>query len=360
MHLLKIKPYDNTFFGTGKVLALGMNNYVESKNIPYPSVFFGAIFSALLSENYKFRKAFFSKSIPDHSKILRIGQVYLYNENDKQVYLPAPKDIFINNSNIRFGKFVEVSNTSLEFPKMLMSPLNSEYKRVDKHFIRVKDLYEGYLRKENNSIKVISEDNIFKKSMKIGIGMNMESRVVEKDMLYKLQHTEFTTNDWSFLVEYELDYDYLKKNYGDINLVYLSQGCLKLGGENKVSKYSEVTNSIIHEFNSFKPKLTNDEFKVIFTSDTYFKDNIDNVFDKYFKIIGISNDKPIYIGGFDMISKNKQGAPKAMHKGYSAGTVLLVKINENLEKYKIVEYLDEIMKLDEDKGFNKYIWMEDL
>lgn len=360
MQLLKIKPYDNTFFGTGKVLNLGDNDYIQSKSIPYPSVFFGAIFTALLSENKKFRKAFFNNDIPDHTEILKIGQVYLFNEKEDEVYIPAPKDIFVNSSKVKVGKFVDAKYISLRTSKLLKAPIDSEYRRVTNHFINLRNIYSGYLNKDNNSIEILSEEDIFKKAIKIGIGMEMNRRVVEKDKLYKLEQTEFISNDWSFLVEYEIQKDYLENKYKDI-INYLSNGCLKLGGENKVCKYSKTINSVIEEFNDYKPEIVNNEFKLIFTSDTYFKKNIYDLFEQSFEILGISNDKPIYIGGFDMISsKNKKyGAPRRMYKGFSAGTILLLRMNKGVKRKQALDDLKKIMKLEYEKGFNKYIVMED-
>ncbi|KAA8662568.1 hypothetical protein F3O63_18645 [Clostridium sp. HV4-5-A1G] len=92
--------------------------------------------------------------------------------------------------------------------------------------------------------------------------------------------------------------------------------------------------------------------KIIFITDTYFvnEDYKDCFFKK--RVIGMSNDKPIYIGGFDI----KENRPKVMFKGYEAGTIFLVRKNDDsLEDIKA-----ELNKLIGDsvyEGFGKYIIM---
>ncbi|WP_053240645.1 hypothetical protein [Clostridium sp. DMHC 10] len=73
-----------------------MNNFIRSKNTPYPSVFFGAIFTSILSQNDEFRSEFFKKGKYDHEELLELHQVYLYNNTTEMAYISAPKDLFIN------------------------------------------------------------------------------------------------------------------------------------------------------------------------------------------------------------------------------------------------------------------------
>ena len=56
--------------------------------------------------NDKFRNSFLSISEnTDHLEILNIKQIYLYDEKQGVVYIKAPKDIFVNNSEVKFGNF---------------------------------------------------------------------------------------------------------------------------------------------------------------------------------------------------------------------------------------------------------------
>lgn len=364
MELLKIKPFDSTFFGTGKQFNFGDNDFINTKTTPYPSVFFGAIFTALMLKNTKFGLTFVKENNPDHEKILKIGQVYLYNEKLNNVYITAPKDLFINNkSKVKtiFGRFDECSGVnSLSLKKILKSPSDKSYKRVKDDYINVLDIFGCYLYKENRDIKIVKESDIFVKSNKVGIGISKNTRTVENDLLYKIQQNEFIDNEWSYLVEYKLDWNYLKNKYGEIK--DLDEGYLKLGGEGKLSKYVKIENSNINEF---KESLRNNKeillnltdkkiFKIIFTSPTYFEQNINKVFEGYGNILGISNDKPINIGGFDMNKKVKN--KRKIYRGYRAGTVLLVEVNKAND---FISKIDKIMQSDNPRGFNKFIIMED-
>lgn len=362
MKLLKLKPCDNTFFRDGKVFEKGYNNTVQSKNMPYPSVFSGAIFTALLTSNEHLKKEFMKNpSVEEKKKILKIGQVYLYNERTRDIYIPAPKDIFRNKyGEIYFGKFddMEEGMSSLPYKKVLMPPKVSGVKRVSKEFINIKNIYREYKKKSYLGMDLIHEDEIFKKNYKVGVGTDYNKRMVKEDLLYRIEQTEFESDDWSFIVEYDIKYDYLKSKYDigiENNLSDLNNGYLKLGGENKVCKYENIENKYISRFHKSIEEgfnMESDLIKIIFTTDMYFNDDSDrNCFFKK-RVIGMSNDKPIYIGGFDI----KENKPKVMFKGYEAGAIFLVrKNNDSLEDIKA-----ELNKLIGDsvyEGFGKYIIM---
>lgn len=374
VNLLNIKPCDYTFFRDGRQFDFGINDFIESKNVPYSSVFFGAIFSAMLGINDAFRKAFFNdikRNEKDESKImnpediLEIGQVYLYNEASGEAYINAPKDLFIDSrQRVSFGKFEKLPEsiegkamTSLNYSYKLKSPSNKDFKRVKKHYINLKNLTDAYIKKQSSRIEIKNEDEIFKKNVKVGIGIDKNSRTVEKDKLYKVQQTEFVNNNWSFIVEYKF-----KKDLGTGSSIKLSEGYLKLGGEGKVCKYKDITkgtnliNSYINEFNKNKEIIVEDEskVKVILTSDTYIKFGDLNKTLEDIGVLGVSNDKPIYIGGYSMQSNSKETkGPRKMHKGYSAGTVFL------LDRRKLNSLL-KVLDLKSGRGFNKYIVVEDM
>lgn len=360
MELLKIKPCDNTFFGSGDQFDFGNNNFIRSKNTPYPSVFFGAIFTAFLTLNDSFRAAFFEEGKYDHEEILRIGQVYLFNEKSGDVYIYAPKDIFMNSSeDIKFGEFEEEKSiTSLSYKQILKSPKNKNFKRVSNKYISINNIYNAYLKRQDKAMNIIDESDVFIKNIKVGIGIDKSTKTVEEGKLYKIEQTEFKSNDWSYLVEYEIDYEYIRTKYNKKELKILEKGYLKLGGENKACKFEKATNEKINDFkNYYKSRTLNGNvFKVIFTSDTFFDKNIKEVFEDKLEVIGLSNDKPIFIGGFDMKVRGKKGSPRTMYKGYSAGTVILLKVKKQCN---VLEEIKERMKSITSKGFNNYVILEE-
>ncbi|MCD2348051.1 type III-B CRISPR module-associated Cmr3 family protein [Clostridium guangxiense] len=352
MKLLNIKPCDNTFFGDGNQFKFGMNNFIRSKNTPYPSVFFGAIFTSILSQNDEFRSEFFKKGKYDHEELLELHQVYLYNNTTEMAYISAPKDLFINSQGKKvFGEFKKVDNAllaSISYERILQSPEDSDYKRVSNKYINIEDINDLYSNKISQQIELINENDVFIKNNKVGIKIDKATKSVEEGMLYKIEQTEFLddikeNNNWSYLVEYEIYYNYLNDNYNRIEIQELDKGYLKLGGENKVCRFEKMENDFIKNFTEKKvTKLNQGIYKVIFTSDTFFKEDIKKAFGQDIKILGIASDKPIYIGGFDM-----ESGIRKMYKGYAAGTVVLIEvINENSQLR---------IKSKNSKGFNEHI-----
>lgn len=358
MELINIKPCNNTFFGDGHQFNFGISNFIRSKNTPFPSVFFGAIFTAILSKNDDFRYEFINRNKYDHERILKLYQVYLYNEDTKEVFIPAPKDLFVNsNGKKEFGTFKVIDSElySLSFKRILRCPMDRDFKRVGNEYININNIYDAYAKKQEVRIKLKDESDIFVKNNKIGIGVNKDTKSVEESKLYKIEQTEFIGSGWSYVVEYEVDKDYLNKEYKEIDVKCLDFGYLKLGGEGKVCKYKRITNSSIEKFNKDRHKmLYGNIFKILFTSDTYFYESIDKVFSGEIKIIGMSNDKPIYIGGFDM--QRSKGQQRKMYKGYPAGTVIIVEvINDSLETRDLIK---NKMNNFNSKGFNQYVVIE--
>ncbi|MBS5825352.1 MAG: hypothetical protein KID00_16165, partial [Clostridium argentinense] len=95
-----------------------------------------------------------------------------------------------------------------------------------------------------------------------------------------------------------------------------------------------------------------EKLKVILTSDSYFIESgsVADLFKDNIEILALVNDKPIYIGGFDVKEKKE----KAMYKGYSAGTVLLLQ-NKSDEDINIKEYLNMKLTNKVENRFNKLI-----
>jgi CRISPR-associated protein Cmr3 len=365
-NLLKIKPTDNTFFGTGNQFNYEINNILKSMNIAYPSTFFGGIFTAILSKNKSFRQEFFQKKYYDHEKILEIRQIYLYNEIENKFYIKAPLDLFFDKDNkneIKLGKFKKCDDyTCLKYNYYLSS--DKSFEKVKDCFIELEFDLESYVKNEIFLIELKNENEIFSKNNKIGISIDKKTKNVEMGKLYKIQQTEFIKDEWSFVVEYKINKEYLKNKYELKGLdldsdLDLKIGFLKLGGENKVCKYENIESKEIKKFQ----KLIEDDqkilkkgfYKIILTSDSYFTKDINQIFEnKNIELLSIVNDKPIYIGGYDMEKRNKESSNekgiRRMYKGYSAGSIFLVEIKEdNID-------LNECIK--NYKGFNNYIVVE--
>ncbi|MGG7163508.1 type III-B CRISPR module-associated Cmr3 family protein [Clostridium ihumii] len=349
--LIEIKPCDNTFFRDGNQFNKEISKIIRSKNTAYPSVFFGAIFTAILSENDDFRKIFFENNMYDHEKILEIGQVYLFNRKNRECYIKAPMDLFMDErNNITLGNFKKNNKyNSLKYKYILESPVNTKFNRLENMYININDIYDGYFKKQEFALELVDENQIFIKNYKVGIGINKENKTTEEGAFYQVEYTEFNNNEWSYIVEYNINYDYLNNNYKDVEIKKLDSGYLKLGGENKACQYKHLKNTYIEKFRN-QEQLSGNLYKIIFTSETYFNENINDYLEKNnIIILGMSNGKPLYIGGYDM--KGKKGNPRVMYKGFSAGTVILVEIKKDYN----IQDIKEIIKCGNTKGFNNCI-----
>lgn len=355
--LLKIKPCDTTFFRSGDRFSFDINKIITSKNTPYPSVFFGAIFTAILTENNQLRENFFNNY--DHEKILNIGQIYLFNERTGKTYIKAPLDLFYKkNKDVFRGKFYtedEQIYHSLSYEYILKSPEGASFKRADNVYIDLEDFNNIYSKNKTKGINIIKEDEIFSKINKIGIGIDKNYNTAEYGKLYKTEMTEFKNlkNKWSYIVEYYINEDYLKENYPDIIFNNLKSGYLKLGGENKISSYSKTINSEISNFNQKKElDITSGIYKLILTTESYFEENIAiSLKNLGIEILGLSSSKPIYISGYDMKEKKN----KKIFTGYSPGTVFLIRSTKFIS-YKI---FSENFKKSKVNGFNNFFLIKE-
>lgn len=369
MRLMEIKPLDNTFFGDGKRLQKGVSNIATSKDMPYPSVFFGTIFTGILANNDNFREAFFKYSRYDHEKILKIGQVYLCDSHMNRLYVKAPKDIFCEKEKerIKLGMFQDIDGgfSSIKFPKILRTPqeIGKEYRRIEDKYIDVLSLHRFYNREKLGNISLLDGADVFIKSDKIGIGMDKDTGRARTGLLYTIEQTEF--NDfsrfgrWRFVVEYEIDTEYVKKNYSIDSLTIEDAGYLKLGGETKVATYSRCSEKIMKVHEKYQKNIHEQSvggiFKMVFTSDAFFKEELKSVFGEDFEILGIASGKPLVIGGYDMKpkkSKKKGGHQRESYRGYEGGTVILLKSLKQDEDIKA-----ELKKRIEEnvKGFCRWI-----
>lgn len=363
MKILQIKPNDNLFLGEGKSFNKGESTWLSTKFIPYPSVFYGAICSLLLSLNEVRRKSYIKNtygqdekfdSKSDPRKYLTIGNMYLYNAKDKHYYIPAPLDIFYKKDNTKFiqiGKLIKIDDnikTSMEMKYLFNSPKSSE--RCDGMFISLNTFYSSYYEGEND-IDILNLNSITTNSYKVGIQRN-ENYTARDEHLYRLDLTEFLEdkyNDWSYVVEYELnklDDESWWKDGKD----HLHKGYLKLGGEGKVCKYFSRNIDTEH-YLSIEDRSNYDYIKLVLMSPLVIKDN--SIALKDIEIIAASTGKPYSIGGFDL----HLNRPKPMFNAFPEGSVFVLDIRK-LED-KTIKRVEEHIKKQElfknqDSGFGKF------
>lgn len=307
MVFMKIKPTDSLFFGSGKPFNAGSDSWTDNSFLPNPSVVWGAMFSVLYREGKVNIQD--GKVSQEERKKLQIKNIYLYNEEQTTVLIPAPLDIFVDSNGKKYiSKYRDVDFIS-NYPLEVISSIDTdnEVKPLENQFIEINSLYQHYTKKYAKNLILYSFDDVFTQDYKIGIKIDSTTKTAQKNHLYRIDLTQFH-HEWSFLIEYESEFE------------FNDNGLLKLGGEGKSASYQKVDMPIgLQSANELKEKILNElkstkYFKIFFKTPTYFKGGY---LPKPDGLVCANVGKPIAIGGFDM----EIGKPKAMKKYIPAGSV---------------------------------------
>lgn len=364
MKQLQIKPCDNTFFREGHVFAKDISGIIRTKDIAYPSTFFGAIFSAFLAQNDDFREKFLAKKKrEDAYKILSIGKIYLQDEAKNLVYIPVPRDIYIGQKgDVHYGIFKENNKMlSIPFDYYLENPAEKEIEISEGYYINIDRFHFFYSKKASLDFIIKNREDIFTKNQKTGIELARNSKMVTDGLLYSVEQTEFNNSlghNWNFVVQYELNTKFINENY-ESDVKELSYGYLKLGGENKVAKFQVIKNQDIEMFSEKHDEICelcpNEKVKIVMLSPALFENMSNKQLGSKLKIEAMVTGKPIYIGGYDLMNQSA----KNMNRGYVSGTVLLLKNVSQTKITNIKEYVDEVFSDYLNKGFNQYVWIKE-
>ncbi|NFD30096.1 type III-B CRISPR module-associated protein Cmr3 [Clostridium botulinum] len=335
-NIIQIKPNDNLFLGSGKSFSKGENTWLGTRTIPYSSVFYGAICSIMLVQNEERRKKYIDNKELDSDprKYLSLGNVYLYNEEDDEVYMSAPLDLYLDEDEECHYAIIKKIKNNINCSEERMSHLffnetKGESQRVDNMFIKYRNFYNSYYN-TNKGIGIIKNSDIVTNSYKVGIERD-KSYVAREKHLYRIDLTEFKKEKWSYLVEYNI-----KDSWWNEEIKNIKDGYLKLGGENKVCRfytYDKIKKMMIYS-NLYNQKNEIEYIKMILTSPCIFKENDYIPKLKDIEVIASSIGKSYDIGGFDMVLK----IPKPMSKAVPEGSVYVLKSkdfkNKSLEKIK--------------------------
>ena len=319
MAYMKIKPTDSLFFGSGKPFNAGADSWTDSSFLPNPSVIWGALFSVLYREG---------KVKTTEKEKLKIKNIYLYNEEQTTILVPAPLDIFVDNEGNRYKSEYQNVDFISNYPlKVINIVEDKEVKSIENSFIEINSLYQHYVKKSFKSLILYDFSDVFVADYKIGIKIDKNTKTAKENYLYRVDLTQFK-KEWSFLIEYESD------------IKFNGNGILKLGGESKTAYYKTIDTPIgLNSVEAFKREILNSlnnkkYFKLFFKTPVYFEDGWKP---KHNGLVCANIGKPVSIGGFDMETKSI----KEMKKYVPAGTVFVFKKNgkidiesEDSESYK--------------------------
>lgn len=358
---LKIRPLDTLFFRTGKPFSGGEVSWTESSLLPNPSVFWGAIYSMLMTHSIVDCEKVKSQNPVERKKELeklKLGRVFLYDGNKgmDRLYLPAPLDTYYekdDENKTGVFKLIKDANSHLSSSNYqgipnykLVAHKDTAIEGSKEAFIDSTSFFNNiylYLKRGNLTIK--SHSKLIEKSHKVGIQRNNQKHTAEEGMLYRINSSQFK-EDIYFVVELEVE-DHENK--------FPSKGLLKLGGEGRGASYEFFTKEKkIHKiktklFNSFSEAFN--YLRLYLYSPTFFDSGtgIDELKEAGFEVLSACLGKAQTIGGFDLL-KNK---PKAMQKAVPAGSIYFLRTTSKLPYQEIESKLNQVLKPC-DKGFGLF------
>jgi len=329
MAFIQITPTDSLFFGTGKPFNAGADSWTDSSFLPNPSVIWGALFTLLHKEEIAQKGTNFITT-EEQRKKLKIKNIYLYNEEQTTILVPAPLDIFVDSEGKRYkGEYRDVEENFISnYPlKVINMVEGKDVKPLENSFIEINSLYQHYVKKNFKSLILYDFNKVFVADYKIGIKINRQKGIAKDNHLYRIDLTQFK-KEWSFLVEYESDIEFNQK------------GILKFGGESKIAFYQKINKPTVlksacrYKINILRDLKTKKYFKIFFKTPVYFQNGWKP---KKSGLVCANIGKPIFIGGFDM----EANEPKKMKKYIPAGSVFVFKKDkdkkiesEDIELYK--------------------------
>lgn len=316
---IEIEALDTLFFKDGKPFSMGEETWADGIFPPPPSVVFGTIRSAYMSQiNQSLTLA---NEPGDKSKNLVIEDYCLSIDNTP--HYPMPLDLVLkknrtkNNSEEKKDKYqvqlLHLINNHLISSNQAISKIltaDDEVETLNSGYIDKIEL-EKYLAGEADSFTATKIDNKVIIEPKVGIGRNDTTRTTQESKLYRVGMRRL--NDVKLILQVE--------NLDDL----WKDGLLKLGGEAKAAKYQQLNISLIEQ-----PKMNYKRFKIYLATPALLEQgwlpkwiNAKSLKGTYpgtkieVQLIAAAIGKPIPIGGFDM----KKRKPKPMLQALPAGSV---------------------------------------
>lgn len=351
-----IEPNDVLMFRDGKPFSGGDDHYARGIFPPFPSTFYGAIRSKILSEKYPQYESYQKGVMPDDIK-REIGTNssygsltitnFLLARRENEIINPIfsiPKDVVKIKGKDKKDLFIlkpeERLRNQINFNLPIASLTNLWFKNEDpleeiNDFISL-EMLDKYLQGDIPD-ETIDKNDLYQKEERVGIGKDRMRKTAATGLLYSVEYLRLK-QEVGFIVELS-GVESLPK-----------EGLLRLGGDHRSAFYKE-TSFQMPDAEMIKKKINNAErFKLILLTPTIFNNGwlpdwidvgsgegwINGI---SLKMVSAAIGKPLYIGGFDF-AKEK---PKDMKKAVPQGSV----------------YYFEIMQGSMDEVFNTF-WLRSI
>lgn len=344
---LHIEAIDTLFFRDGKPFSMGDEVWADAIFPPLPSVIYGALRSALM-----FQKGYSAEETINNTKNFKIHNIYLLAGNEASEYSPVfpfPYDL------IKYKRqsplFLALTNDTLSsssFEKIFQAPKKDKAEDVHGKSFLERQYFRNYLRGKEDNIQDTSLSTYLIPEPKIGIGRDNFTRTTSGDAegkMYRVGMQRLAMIDQKqFKNLHSLK---IAVEFEEINLD--NDGLIRLGGENKIVKYTTQSNEDINiSFDNIHSNI----IRVYFATPAVFENGwcpqifLQTDFEGVsFNLLTCAVGKPIYAGGFDM----KAQTPKYMFKAIPAGSVYYLKTNS-------VDDAKVLAKKLSDKGFIADEW----
>lgn len=345
---LQINPMDTIFCREGFSFQKGSSNWIESLKKPYPSVFYGASISCLL------RRGNLKDLLKDKSKIedqlkqnLQIKGIYIFDEEDKTIWIKAPNDLFVSENYAKIGIYSE---------DLVWSP-EKIYDNASDYWINTDDFLNNYIKgKKMKKNRLRKTSDFYVNYEKTGISIDEFTKTAKESQLYNITMTQFVNDKLSYILDVYHNTLFFK-DFKDTIL---------LGGESKTARIKAFDDDLfkfrrlvkIYEYEEIT-KISSNCIKLIFTDPIKLdKLKIKKISDGFnnFSIKYQVSSRPKAIGGYDMANKKA----KQMQIMIPEGAVWIIESekfkNKTLKeaRYLIEEQFEELIS-ENYKGFGNFV-----
>lgn len=359
-----IEPNDVLMFRDGKPFSGGDDHYARGIFPPFPSTFYGAIRSKILSEIYPQYESYKEGKIPEEVK-KEIGTPSVHGSLYVNSFLiarringivhpvfPVPKDI-VNIKGREEDRFILKPEERLSdriksnFPFSSLTPLwiKSERPMEDINGFLSMEMMNKYLH-EDVPDDIIKVDEIYQKDERVGIGKDRVRKTAATGLLYSVEYLRLK-EDVGFLIELN----------GAKSLP--KEGLLRLGGDHRSAFYRE-TSFAMPDMEMVKQKIKDSKrFKVILLTPAIFNngwipDWLDNKSGEgeikgiFLRLVSSVIGKPVHVGGFDLVNRR----PKEMKKAVPPGSVYYFELkNGSMDEVFNTFWLKSISTEKQNEGF---------
>lgn len=349
-HYAKITPEGVVLFRDETSMEKGETNWIVSKYMPYPSVFWGTICTALLREGKlgDIKKLIDEKKPDQHSimeKNLKLEFVGIYDEKEREAYIPAPLDLYVSNKNIVFcGKY---QKGKYQLPTK--GEGHETFIQAEGKYISLWHFYDYYSEKKYSNISLKGEEEIWEHETRVGIELDKETRMVKESHLYQMQTLRFKKDTLSYVIGYHSENR-------------CQNGLVTLGGERKMAYFTNMEKDKFFDASWDERECKGNRVRmVVITPITLNGPKENNSFQNIFEeteieVIHMVVGSLETMSGFDML----KGEEKKKKEVIPAGSVFILESNAFKGKSynKITEKIEEELIKSVDlfyRGFGKFL-----